>query len=30
MSYLTDTYPPFSRSGDEATFTQTSSPDLLD
>jgi hypothetical protein len=30
MSYLTDTYPPFSRSGDEATFTSTSSPDLLD
>ena len=30
MSYLTDTYPPFSRSGDEATFTNTSSPDLLD
>jgi hypothetical protein len=30
MSYLTDTYPPFFRSGDEATFTSTSSPDLLD
>ena len=30
MSYLTDTYPPFSRAGDEATFTHVSSPDLLD
>lgn len=30
MSYLTDTYPPFSRSGNEAEFTATSAPDLLD
>ncbi len=30
MSYLTDTYPPFSRSGNEPEFTATSAPDLLD
>ena len=30
MSYLTDTYPPFSRVGDEVVFNQTSAPDLLD
>jgi hypothetical protein len=30
MSYLTDTYPPFSRAGDEVVFNQTSAPDLLD
>jgi len=30
MSYLTDTYPPFSRAGDEVEFSQTSATDLLD
>ncbi len=30
MSYLTDTYPPFSRSGDEASFTNANAPELLD
>jgi hypothetical protein len=30
MSYLTDTYPPFSRSGDEASFTNATAPELLD
>lgn len=30
MSYLTDVYPPFSRSGNEADFGAVSSPDLLD
>lgn len=30
MSYLTDVYPPFSSSGNEADFGSVSSPDLLD
>lgn len=30
MSYLTDTYPPFSRSGDVASFTNATAPELLD
>lgn len=30
MSYLTDTYPPFSRSGNEAEFSGQSSSELLD
>ncbi len=30
MGYLTDTYPPFSMSGDEADFSGHGSKDLLD
>ena len=30
MGYLTDVYPPFSLSGDEADFSGNNSSDLLD
>jgi hypothetical protein len=30
MSFMTDKYPPFSMSGDEADFDQKESSDLLD